>query len=63
MSKADIAKDIAEAPQTFVAVEECEIYSLPLDAVARIPIVRWKLFEAFRNSHFYAAQRYRSDKR
>jgi hemerythrin len=63
MSKSDIAKEVAKAPQTFVALDECEIYSLPLDVVARIPVVRWKLFEAFRNSHFYVAPRYRAGER
>lgn len=63
MSKTNISKETKDAPQTFVALDECEVYSLPLEAVARIPIVRWKLFEAFRNSHFYAAPRYRASER
>jgi hemerythrin len=62
MSKTKNSKD-PQASQTFVALDECEVYSLPLEAVARIPVVRWKLFEAFRNSHFYAAPRYRAGER
>ncbi len=46
-----------------VALDRCEIYSLPLHLVARIPVVRWKLFEAFRNTHPYAAPRYRGTPR
>jgi hemerythrin len=42
-----------------VALEASEIFSVPLNLVARIPVVRWKLFEAFRNAHPYAAPRYR----
>ncbi len=51
-------------PTTAVAaLESCEIYSVPLRLVARIPVVRWKLFEAFRNTHPYAAPRYRGSAR
>jgi hemerythrin len=53
----------AEPPHTFVALDSCEIYSVPLRLVSRIPVVRWKLFEAFRNTHPYAAPRYRGTAR
>ncbi|HEY7985726.1 MAG TPA: cyclic nucleotide-binding domain-containing protein [Methylophilaceae bacterium] len=56
-------KELVETRHNFVALDECEIYSLPLKSVARIPVVRWKLFEAFRNSHFYAGPRYRASTR
>jgi hypothetical protein len=46
-----------------IALDRCEIYSVPLPMVARIPVVRWKLFEAFRNTHPYAAPRYRGTAR
>ena len=46
-----------------VALDSCEIYSVPLALVERIPVVRWKLFEAFRNTHPYAAPRYRGTAR
>jgi len=46
-----------------VALDSCEIYSVPLKLVSRIPVVRWKLFEAFRNAHPYAAPRYRGTAR
>ena len=42
-----------------IALDASEIFSVPLSLVARIPVVRWKLFEAFRNAHPYAAPRYR----
>jgi hemerythrin len=45
------------------ALDNCEIYSVPLRLVSRIPVVRWKLFEAFRNTHPYAAPRYRGTPR
>lgn len=45
------------------AVDAVEIYSVPLAAVSRIPTVRWKLFEAFRKQHPYAAPRYRGTAR
>jgi hemerythrin len=44
---------------SLVALDDCEIFSVPLKLVSRIPVVRWKLFEAFRNAHAYAAPRYR----
>ena len=62
-SMSKTTKEIVEVPQTLVALDECEVYSLPLKNVARIPVVRWKLFEAFRNSHFYAGPRYRASTR
>jgi hypothetical protein len=46
-----------------IALDACEIYSVPLRLVSRIPVVRWKLFEAFRNAHPYAAPRYRGTAR
>jgi hemerythrin len=46
-----------------IALDGSEVFSLPLDVVARIPVVRWKLFEAFRNAHPYAAPRYRGSAR
>ena len=45
------------------ALDGSEIYSLPSRLVARIPVVRWKLFEAFRNRHPYAAPRFRGTPR
>lgn len=51
------------APPAHTALEGCEVYSLPLRLVARIPVVRWKLFEAFRNTHPHAAPRYRGTPR
>jgi hemerythrin len=58
----------AEAPSAggdlpLIALDSCEVYSVPLKIVARIPVVRWKLFEAFRNAHPYAAPRYRGTAR
>lgn len=53
----------AQPPHTLVALDSCEIYSVPLSLVSRIPVVRWKLFEAFRNTHPYAAPRYRGTAR
>ncbi|OHC64986.1 MAG: hypothetical protein A2045_12705 [Rhodocyclales bacterium GWA2_65_20] len=44
---------------TFIALDRCEIYSVPLTLVSRIPVVRWKLFEAFRGTHPHAAPRFR----
>lgn len=52
-----------EAAKTATVLDRCEIYSVPLTLVARIPVVRWKLFEAFRNTHPYAAPRYRGTAR
>lgn len=55
---------VAPAPEMpLVALDSCEIYSVPLVMVERIPVVRWKLFEAFRNTHPYAAPRYRGTAR
>lgn len=53
----------AAALGPMVALDSCEIYSVPLKLVSRIPVVRWKLFEAFRNAHPYAAPRYRGTAR
>jgi hypothetical protein len=53
----------ADATRTWVALESCEIYSVPLRLISRIPVVRWKLFEAFRNTHPYAAPRFRGTPR
>ncbi len=50
-------------PELAVADEECEVYSLPLAQVSRIPVARWKLFEAFRSTHPYVAPRYRGTPR
>ena len=52
-----------EDERTYRAIDGCEIYSVPLKLVSRIPVVRWKLFEAFRNAHPYAAPRYRGTAR
>ncbi|MCM2288205.1 MAG: cyclic nucleotide-binding domain-containing protein [Sulfuritalea sp.] len=58
------AQDVTtEAEDILVALDSCEIYSVPLKLVSRIPVVRWKLFEAFRNAHPYAAPRYRGTAR
>ena len=60
------AKDeqtLADVSPTVIALDSCEIYSVPLRLVSRIPVVRWKLFEAFRNAHPYAAPRYRGTAR
>lgn len=53
----------SEPPLPLFALDECEIFSVPLRLVSRIPVVRWKLFEAFRNIHPYAAPRYRRNAR
>ena len=53
--------DAALAP--LVVLDSCEIYSVPLALLDRIPVVRWKLFEAYRNTHPYAAPRYRGTAR
>ncbi len=53
----------AEPETCLVALDSCEVYSVPLKLVSRIPVVRWKLFEAFRNAHPYAAPRYRGTAR
>ncbi len=49
----------AAMPPAGIALESADIFSLPLRLVAHIPVVRWKLFEAFRSIHAYAAPRYR----
>ncbi|MDP2822595.1 MAG: cyclic nucleotide-binding domain-containing protein [Sulfuritalea sp.] len=54
---------LAEPAHSFIALDSCEIYSVPLRLISRIPVVRWKLFEAFRNTHPYAAPRYRETAR
>jgi hemerythrin len=54
---------VTELTQELIALDSCEIYSVPLRLVSRIPVVRWKLFEAFRNTHPYAAPRYRGTAR
>ena len=57
MSKPETTVSNIPLPQT--ALQDSEVYSLPLDAVAKIPVVRWKLFESFRNTHYYAPPRFR----
>lgn len=52
-----------ELPSQVVALDGSAVISLPLASVAHIPVVRWKLFEAFRNAHPYAAPRYRGTPR
>ena len=62
----EMAKDrqnLSEATHTYTAIDSCEICSVPLNLVSRIPVVRWKLFEAFRKTHYYAAPRYRGTAR
>jgi hypothetical protein len=54
---------VVDPAQALIALDSCEIYSVPLKLVSRIPVVRWKLFEAFRNTHAYAAPRYRGTAR
>ncbi len=55
---------MAPAPVAVVARDSCEIYSVPLKLVSRIPVVRWKLFEAFRSTQYpHAAPRYRGTPR
>lgn len=49
----------AKPEPTLVARENCEIYSVPLNLIGRIPVVRWKLFEAYRSTHPNATPRYR----
>jgi hemerythrin len=56
------AKDqniLSKYVQSYIALDNCEIYSVSLSIVSRIPVVRWKLFESFRNAHPYAAPRFR----
>jgi hemerythrin len=54
---------VADSSEALIALDSCEIYSVPLNLVSRIPVVRWKLFEAYRNSHPHAAPRYRATAR
>ena len=61
--KAGEHQPLTEPEEAFIALDSCEVYSVPLRLVARIPVVRWKLFEAFRNTHPYAAPRYRGTAR
>lgn len=61
--KAKGQQDSSEPHHAYTAIESCEIYSVPLKLVSRIPVVRWKLFEAFRNTHSYASARYRGTPR
>jgi hemerythrin len=62
-SSGDSSETPVPPPFTVVAVEPAEVFSLPLSLVARIPVVRWKLFEAFRNTHPCANPRYRESPR
>lgn len=62
-NNANDRQTVAQPTRTFIALDSCEIYSVPLALVSRIPVVRWKLFEAFRSSHPYAAPRYRGTAR
>jgi hemerythrin len=50
-------------PPKHIAIDSCEICSVPLGLVSGIPVVRWKLFESFRKTHSYAAPRYRGTAR
>lgn len=61
--KAKAQQSLTESSHTLTALDSCEIYSVPLKLVSRIPVVRWKLFEAFRNTHPYAAPRFRGTPR
>ncbi len=61
--KARVQQSLTEPTRSLTALDSCEIYSVPLKLVARIPVVRWKLFEAFRNTHPYAAPRFRGTPR
>ena len=63
VSSGDSSETPVPPPFTVVAVEPAEVFSLPLNLVARIPVVRWKLFEAFRNTHPSATPRYRESPR
>jgi len=63
VSRGSAQEAATEAADILVALDSCEIYSVPLKLVSRIPVVRWKLFEAFRNAHPYAAPRYRGTAR
>lgn len=62
-SSGDCSETLVPPPFTVSAVAPAEIFSLPLGLVARIPVVRWKLFEAFRNTHPSASPRYRESPR
>lgn len=57
------ARAQTEIAYRVTALDQCEIYSVPLRLVSRIPAVRWKLFEAYRNAHPYAKPRYRGTPR
>lgn len=52
-----------DPPDRIVALDGSTVFTLSLAQIASIPVVRWKLFEAFRNSHPYAAPRYRGTTR
>jgi len=54
---------LAEPTRTYTAIDSCEIYSVPLKLVSSIPVVRWKLFEAFRKTHPQTTPRYRGTAR
>jgi hemerythrin len=58
-----VAEQQEEPLLAHISLESSEIYSLPLRLVSHIPVVRWKLFEAFRSTHPYAAPRYRGTPR
>jgi hemerythrin len=58
-----VQQSVAEPAGPLIALDSCEIYSVPLMLVARIPVVRWKLFEAYRNTHPHVAPRYRATAR
>jgi len=61
--KAQDRPSLAEPPHSYTAIDSCEICSVPLRLVSRIPVVRWKLFEAFRKAHPSTAPRYRETAR
>lgn len=63
VSSGDCSETLVPPPFTVTTEEAAEIFSLPLSLVARIPVVRWKLFEAFRNTHPGASPRYRESPR
>jgi hemerythrin len=61
--KAKDRRSLSGSVDTYTAIDSCGICSVPLKLVSRIPVVRWKLFEAFRKTHPYAAPRYRGTAR
>ena len=61
--KAKDRQSLSEPTHTYTAIDSSEICSVPLKLVSRIPVVRWKLFEAFRKAHAYAAPRFRGTAR